>query len=97
MEFSELIVPGDEDDNDGDGPAYSYYKSTKILGRLYDAVDETKIWQDDINKPKPKPQAPHLSFWHLFVDWAQRKSVELRIAPIQYWNQRDRATEIRSA
>lgn len=40
-----------------DGPAYRYYRSDKILGVLFRAVDESKIWYQDIHKEVPKTTA----------------------------------------
>ncbi|KAI0469337.1 RNA dependent RNA polymerase-domain-containing protein [Xylaria cf. heliscus] len=38
----------DEDEDDDTGPRHQFYASTKILGKLYRAIDEKKIWKDDI-------------------------------------------------
>jgi hypothetical protein len=38
----------DGDDDDDDGPRHRYYGSDKILGQLYRAVEEQKIWAEDI-------------------------------------------------
>ncbi|KAK4031981.1 RNA dependent RNA polymerase-domain-containing protein [Parachaetomium inaequale] len=38
----------DYDDDDQDGPRHRYYASDKILGQLYRAVEERKIWAEDI-------------------------------------------------
>ncbi|KAI6359071.1 hypothetical protein MCOR25_007166 [Pyricularia grisea] len=56
-----------EEEEEGDGPRYDYYRSEKVLGRLYREIDEEKIWDENIrvtvdrNKP---------SFWETFIDWA---------------------------
>ncbi|KAM5343104.1 hypothetical protein ACJ41O_014070 [Fusarium nematophilum] len=45
--------PAEDDDNDKDAMARTklrYYKSEKILGRLYRGVDEEKIWHEDIHR-----------------------------------------------
>ncbi|KAK0668752.1 putative RNA-dependent RNA polymerase 1 [Cercophora samala] len=52
----------DDDDADQDGPRYKYYRSDKILGQLYDAVDEEKIWHRDIQLPRLNPD--YNVFWH---------------------------------
>jgi hypothetical protein len=38
--------PGDLGDEDDDFSHYRYYESTKILGRLYRAIDERQIFKD---------------------------------------------------
>jgi hypothetical protein len=74
---------GDEDDDDGqDGPRYKYYPSKNVLGDLYRAVDEERIWTDDIKAAISK-KPPGL--WEElldaledraraigFVDWVRR-------------------------
>ncbi|KAK3387915.1 RNA dependent RNA polymerase-domain-containing protein [Podospora didyma] len=52
-----------EDDEDmiiGAAPRHRFYVSDKVLGRLYRAVDESKIWQEDIRMKVPMGGA---SFW----------------------------------
>ncbi|KAI1759088.1 RdRP-domain-containing protein [Hypoxylon sp. FL1150] len=39
-----------EDEDEESGPSYQYYKSRKILGKLYRAIDEKKIWREDIHQ-----------------------------------------------
>ncbi|KAK4446997.1 hypothetical protein QBC34DRAFT_382800 [Podospora aff. communis PSN243] len=48
MEMDELVVQDDEDSDDAEGPRHKYYKSEKILGKLFRAVDERKIWDENI-------------------------------------------------
>ncbi|KAI1456489.1 RdRP-domain-containing protein [Annulohypoxylon moriforme] len=38
------------DDDDEGGPRHKYYKSEKILGKLFQAIDEKKIWKKDIHQ-----------------------------------------------
>lgn len=42
-----LSAEADEDDDSG--PRHKFYKSDKILGKLYRAIDEKRIWKDDIH------------------------------------------------
>ncbi|KAK3298117.1 RNA dependent RNA polymerase-domain-containing protein [Chaetomium fimeti] len=49
----------DEDDDDA-GPRHRYYGSDKILGQLYRAVDERKIWTEDI---RMTVESGRSSFW----------------------------------
>ena len=50
--FDAPTVPlnnGDGDDDDENrGPTHLYYHSDKILGQLYRAIDERKIWFENI-------------------------------------------------
>jgi hypothetical protein len=38
----------DEDDDD-EGPRHLFYRSDKILGQLYRAIDEKKIWNENVH------------------------------------------------
>ncbi|KAI3323950.1 RdRP-domain-containing protein [Xylariaceae sp. AK1471] len=50
IRFEAPIAPSAEGDEDDDtGPRHRFYKSDKILGELYRAIDEKKIWKDDIH------------------------------------------------
>ena len=40
-------IPANDDDEDA-GAQFQYYKSDKILGRLFRAVDEERIWHDSV-------------------------------------------------
>lgn len=48
--FEAPTAPSLEDDDDDAGPNYQYYKSIKVLGKLYRAIDEKKIWIEDIHQ-----------------------------------------------
>ncbi|KAF2762064.1 RdRP-domain-containing protein [Pseudovirgaria hyperparasitica] len=52
-------------DEESTGPSYSYYKSDKALGRLYRAVDEKKVWYDEV-KTSYKPD---VDIWSMFRDY----------------------------
>ena len=41
----------DDDDDDNSGPKYLYYRSDKVLGQLYRAINEKKIWYEKIKVP----------------------------------------------
>ncbi|CCC05810.1 unnamed protein product [Sordaria macrospora k-hell] len=59
IDLEEQYLKPDNDDDD-DTPRYKYYASKKLLGKLYRAVDETKIWTRDI-KLEVLSDGP--SFW----------------------------------
>lgn len=56
-------MTGDEDDDTS--PNYMYYISDKILGRLYRAIDEKKIWFEDIKIGKQAIS----SIWRELLDY----------------------------
>lgn len=39
---------GPEDDDDATGPKFEYYESEKVLGELYRAIDEKRLWSDEV-------------------------------------------------
>ncbi|KAK1775477.1 RNA dependent RNA polymerase-domain-containing protein [Copromyces sp. CBS 386.78] len=59
IDMEEQYLRQDSDDED-DRPRYKYYASEKILGQLFRAVDEKKIWTKHIKLGVP-PGGP--SFW----------------------------------
>ncbi|KAL2755351.1 hypothetical protein ACRALDRAFT_2105455 [Sodiomyces alcalophilus JCM 7366] len=66
----------DAGDGDGDGEDafrsnYEYYKSEKILGKLYRNVDEKRIWDDSIHRVREKRQGPGV--WPQFMALMRRK------------------------
>ncbi|KAI0885091.1 RdRP-domain-containing protein [Annulohypoxylon maeteangense] len=48
VEFETQRPPSNDEDDDS-GPRHKYYKSEKILGKLFRAIDEKKIWKQDIH------------------------------------------------
>lgn len=66
IELNDYIIEPhpDEDEDQFAGARYEYYASDKILGHLYRAIDERKIWKDDVQS-KVKPVGP--SFWDEFI------------------------------
>ncbi|KAI1389188.1 RdRP-domain-containing protein [Hypoxylon trugodes] len=48
--FESLKAPLPDDEDEESGPNHRYYKSIKILGQLYQAIDEKKIWRNDIHR-----------------------------------------------
>ncbi|KAH6651893.1 RNA dependent RNA polymerase-domain-containing protein [Truncatella angustata] len=44
----------DDDEEEDSGPRHRYYKSEKILGQLYRAIDESKIWSDNVRISRKK-------------------------------------------
>ncbi|KUI62533.1 RNA-dependent RNA polymerase 1 [Cytospora mali] len=62
IELDDYIVETavDEEEDQYSSPKYEYYRSEKLLGQLYRAVNEQKIWYEHV-KSKVRPQG-HL-FW----------------------------------
>lgn len=66
IELDDYILEpeADEEEDQFSGARYVYYKSEKILGHLYRAVDVPKIWKDDI---RSKVWPAVASFWDEFI------------------------------
>lgn len=59
-----LEPASDEEEDQYSGPRHVYYRSDKLLGRLYRAINEQKIWHEDV-KSKVRPLK---SFWDRLID-----------------------------
>ncbi|KAL2158770.1 hypothetical protein VTH06DRAFT_3961 [Thermothelomyces fergusii] len=93
ISLDDHVVREDNDSDDEDGqPRYKYYKSDKILGQLYRAVDEGKIWSEDI-RMMIQPGGP--SFWVEMLA-AVRRRVSA-IGPVEWWHRSDQARGILQA
>ena len=92
IELEMFKLPEIDDDDDDSGPRYQYYKSEKLLGHLYRAVDERKIWAEDIHI-KLSTGGP--SFWDEFLLHITERCNKLGCSG---WNERmEEARRIRSA
>ncbi|EFX06378.1 RNA-dependent RNA polymerase [Grosmannia clavigera kw1407] len=82
-----------------DGPAHKYYRSEKVLGVLYRAVDERKIWYTDIHKGESETTTTDGTGAGTVLDklreWARKQCAELGC---DSWHERqEEAAGIRSA
>ncbi|KAK7731804.1 hypothetical protein SLS53_008625 [Cytospora paraplurivora] len=66
IELNDYILEpaADEEEDDFSRPRHVYYKSDKLLGRLYRAIDEQKIWKESI---RSRVQQLGPSFWDDFI------------------------------
>ncbi|CAJ2512005.1 Uu.00g076300.m01.CDS01 [Anthostomella pinea] len=75
IQFEAPVAPAtDYDEDDDTGPKYKYYKSEKILGKLYRAIDEKKTWKNDIHLTVNQYDA---SVWDGVLLYTNRKCEEL--------------------
>ncbi|OTA99863.1 hypothetical protein M426DRAFT_324753 [Hypoxylon sp. CI-4A] len=65
---------GNDDDDDDNGPGHVYYWSEKVLGKLYRAIDEKKIWKRDIHQGINR-QGPLV--WDLLLSYIMKKCRKL--------------------
>lgn len=66
IELNDYVLEpaSDEEEDQYSGPRHVYYRSDKLLGRLYRAINEQKIWHEDV-KSKVRPLR---SFWDGLID-----------------------------
>ncbi|KXJ96331.1 RNA dependent RNA polymerase-domain-containing protein [Microdochium bolleyi] len=68
--FETPLKPAEEVDEDDDsGPQYEYYKSDRVLGKLYRNIDEKKIWQEDIQVHERRRGA---TIWDQILQYIKR-------------------------
>lgn len=89
----EVLEPeGDDDDEENNGPRFKYYESDKILGLLYRAIDEKRIWHESVRVNTKRTAGPPI--WNALisliesecsetlggeVDWKQYEAEALKI------------------
>lgn len=72
IELDEYILEPalDEEEQSYSNPPHKYYRSEKILGRLYRRINEQELWNDQI-KGKMRPFGP--LFWDRFLAVIQQR------------------------
>lgn len=83
----------DDDDDDADvEEPYRYYKSEKILGKLYRAIDEQSIWRKHVFS---ESETDEEFFWNSVIDDCLRRCKSLPRTPRE--EHLDEAKRIRAA
>ncbi|KAK7981199.1 FAD/NAD(P)-binding domain-containing protein [Apiospora arundinis] len=60
---------GDDDDEENDRPRFTYYESDKILGLLYRAVDEKRIWHETVRVNSKRVGGP--AVWDTLISFVE--------------------------
>ncbi|KAI0393227.1 RdRP-domain-containing protein [Xylariaceae sp. FL0594] len=81
-----------EDEDDDSGPKHKYYMSEKVLGTLYRAIDEKRIWRDNIHLTIKRSG---ISLWDEVLDYVHDQCSQL--GQVQWRNALDEAWSIRQA
>ncbi|KAI1860360.1 uncharacterized protein JN550_011512 [Neoarthrinium moseri] len=84
----------DEDDEEDSRPRYQYYRSEKILGQLFRAIDEKKIWNENVQIKHRKGAQGEL--WTGFMSYVTEQC-EQKIGDIAWTRCVDEAWNIRHA
>lgn len=85
---ADAFDPQEQGDDDDDLPRYRYYESTKVLGKLYRAIDERQIFADI--QRREFGVTSQSTVINAVWDWVQR---ECKL--IQWEHKRDWAVDIR--
>lgn len=81
ISFDEAEVEDAGDDEDENkAPRYDYYESEKILGKLYRAIDEKKIWHENVKIHTPHSDDSR-NMWRDFLLRVENECEALSIAP----------------
>ena len=93
IELDQVVVQVSyNEDEDDAGPPRKYYKSTKILGKLYRAIDERKIWNEDVRSDTTSKGG---SFWDEFISSCAKQHEVF--GQIGWTHRSEEARRIRSA
>lgn len=84
----------DDDEDETSGPRYYYYRSEKILGRLYRAVDERKIWNESVQINRK--DSDESSVWDSFMSHVLEEC-ETNVGGVHWRRCIDEACNIRYA
>ncbi|KAL1890229.1 hypothetical protein Sste5346_008383 [Sporothrix stenoceras] len=87
----------EEEKHEMDAPSYKYYRSTKTLGTLYRAIDERKIWEDDVRRGTDPDDGDDPMFYDAFLEWATQECELLGCTTTNWQRCTDEAFRIRSA
>ncbi|KAL4877131.1 RNA dependent RNA polymerase-domain-containing protein [Aspergillus karnatakaensis] len=87
------VVPAQDDDAADSAPQHQYYRSEKILGKLYRAIDEHKIWKEDIHWAiQPDPE----TVWASVINTLTRRCIAIG-ASINWKHHVETARQLRLA
>lgn len=93
IELDQDVLQGSYDeDEDDSGPPRKYYPSEKILGKLYRAIDERKIWYEDV---RSNFVSDGDSFWDQFIRSCTKRCNAF--GQIMWTHRSEEARRIRSA
>ncbi|KAL1600457.1 hypothetical protein SLS60_006843 [Paraconiothyrium brasiliense] len=95
IEFDMPTPPREDEEKDEDdnlGPQHLYYRSEKINGLLFDAIDERRIWYEDI-KGNSKTDG---AVWTDFLAQTKREC-KMKLGAVHWEHLREEALSIRHA
>jgi len=92
IEMDQFTVQGEEEGDDAEGPRHRFYKSEKILGKLYRRVDEQQIWAKDV---KWSRRGQDRDFWNRLKTGLQSSASSVGVAYLDWWGKRADAEQLR--
>ncbi|KAI0130271.1 RNA-dependent RNA polymerase [Xylariales sp. AK1849] len=84
---------GMEDEDDNVGPRHKFYRSEKILGLLYRAIDEKKIWNENVHVNAKKIEGQGV--WNGFLAYVTEQC-ETKLQNITWTESVEEAQNIKS-
>lgn len=84
--------PYPDDDNDS-GPVHLYYRSEKVLGKLYRAINERKIWAEEI---RTAIESDPKEVWKKLIDSLTARCMAIG-ASVEWQHHVETARQLRSA
>ncbi|KAK8038458.1 hypothetical protein PG993_006869 [Apiospora rasikravindrae] len=90
----EVIEPtGDDDDEETDSPRFTYYESDKILGLLYRAIDEKRIWHESVRVNSKRVAGP--AVWSALISLIESECAEAVGVEVNWKQHESEASKIR--
>ncbi|KAH7039872.1 RNA dependent RNA polymerase-domain-containing protein [Microdochium trichocladiopsis] len=90
--FETPLLPAEEiDEDDQSGPQFQYYKSDKVLGKLFRNIDEERIWQEDIRMFAARKGA---TLWERLLHFIKSSCVIHHLGPVNWHGAVPEAREI---
>ncbi|KAK6824595.1 hypothetical protein PG987_012089 [Apiospora arundinis] len=83
---------GDDDDEENDSPRFNFYESDKILGLLYRAVDEKRIWHETVRVNSKRVGGP--AVWDALISLIEAKCLA-KVAEVNWKQYESEALKIR--
>ena len=93
LELDQYVVRKAHDDDEDDKPQHKFYKSDKILGRLYRAIDEREVWHENVRR---LPYTSSVSFWDDFIRSCVVHCRDLGV-PVRWSHRAEEAKGLRDA
>lgn len=90
IKFEDAAPIPEQDDDEDIGPQFQYYKSEKLLGYLFRAVDEKKIWHEAVQTSVERHPR---KMWKILEEQVKTHA---KIYELKWKHLREKALELRN-